>query len=94
MVISLVQKMFKSFDKEDEKHKKINNLSQGTLNKEYEILKIKTKRDDLRDFLFSLGCFEGEKVKIVSVLSDNYSIIINNAKYCIDKELAELIIIN
>jgi len=94
MVISLVQKIFKSFDKEDERHKNINNLSQGTLNKEYEILKIKTKRDDLRNFLFSLGCFEGEKVKIVSVLSDNYSIIINNAKYCIDKELAELIIIN
>lgn len=93
MVISIVQKMFKSFAKQDKKHKNINDLSQGVLNKEYEILKIKTKREDLENFLFSLGCFEGEKIKIVSILSDSYSIIINNAKYCIDKELAELIII-
>ena len=47
----------------------------------------------MRDFLFTLGCFEGEKVTVISVLADNYIIHVKDARYSIDKELARAILI-
>ena len=41
----------------------------------------------------SLGCYEGETVTVLSVLGGNYVISIKDARYSIDKGLAEAIIL-
>ncbi|OEH86683.1 iron transporter FeoA [Desulfuribacillus stibiiarsenatis] len=69
------------------------NLEQGRLNTEYIIKGIKTHDEELKSFLFTLGCYEGEPVTIISILSENYVISIKDARYSIDRDLAEAIII-
>lgn len=77
----------------DNTHTVIENLAQGLTDTEYIIKEIRTTDDELKDFLFTLGCYEGEAVTIISILSDNYVINVKDARYSIDKELAEAIII-
>lgn len=69
------------------------NLTFAQTNRPYTIKEIKTDEKTMKDFLFSLGCFEGEKITIISVLADNYVIHIKDARYSIDKELAKAILI-
>ena len=71
----------------------VNNLAQANLNVEYTIQKIDTFDEELKQFLFSLGCYEGEKITVISTLSENYVISVKDARYSIDQELAEAIII-
>ncbi|UTW70656.1 ferrous iron transport protein A [Anaerobacillus sp. HL2] len=68
------------------------NLAQGRLNTEYIIKDIKTNDEELKHFFITLGCYEGETVTVISVLSENYVISIKDARYSIDKDLAEAII--
>lgn len=75
----------------EEKKHKVEDLSQGALNKEYIITEIKSEDEELNNFLFSLGCYEGEVVTIISILCDNYVINIKEARYSIDKDLAKAI---
>ena len=49
--------------------------------------------DEIKNFLFTLGCYEGESVTIVSVLAEIYVISVKDARYSIDKDLAEAILI-
>lgn len=69
------------------------NLAQGSITKEYVIKGINTDDKEIKDFLFTLGCYEGETVTVISKLADNYVITVKDARYSIDKELAEAIII-
>jgi len=69
------------------------NLAQGRVNTEYVIKGIKTNDMDLKNFLFTLGCYEGESITVISVLAENYVITVKDARYSIDKDLAEAIII-
>ncbi|WP_330389559.1 FeoA family protein [Cellulosilyticum sp. I15G10I2] len=69
------------------------NLAQGRLNTEYTIKDIKTNDEELKNFLFTLGCYEGESVTVISVLAENYVITVKDARYSIDNDLAEAIII-
>lgn len=69
------------------------NLTQGKTNTEYVIKDIKTDDKELKGFLFTLGCYQGESVTIISDLGENYVIAVKDARYSIDKELAEAIII-
>lgn len=66
-------------------------LAYAELNREYTIEAITTDNDEMRDFLFTLGCYEGEKITLLSILSDQYVIVIKDARYSINKELAECI---
>lgn len=77
----------------DKNSGKVNNLSQAMINKQYTIKKVDTDNTELKDFLFTLGCYEGEEVTVISILADNYVITIKDARYSIDRELAEAIII-
>jgi Fe2+ transport system protein FeoA len=45
----------------------------------------------MEKFLFSLGCYEGEIVTLVSILGDTYVIKIKDGRYSIDKQLATAI---
>jgi len=82
-----------SLCKRDESDTAAMNLAHGRINTEYTIKAIQTTDKELKDFLFTLGCYEGEPVTIISILSDNYVISVKDARYSIDKGLAEAIII-
>ena len=71
----------------------VSNLTQAELNRGYKIKRINTCDEELKDFLFTLGCYEGERVTVISILSGNYTILVKDARYSIDKELAEAICI-
>ncbi len=67
-------------------------LSKGKINKEYTVNQI-AGRDDMVRFLFSLGCYEGEKVTIISKVATNYIINIKDSRYGIDEALAKIILV-
>ncbi|AZK46258.1 FeoA family protein [Paenibacillus lentus] len=67
------------------------NLTHGKLNTEYIIKAVETNDKELKEFLFTLGCYEGETVTIISILAENYVIAVKDARYSIDKDLAEVI---
>lgn len=69
------------------------NLTQGSISTEYIIKDIKTNDAEIKNFLFTLGCYEGELVTVISILSENYIIAVKDARYSIDKDLAEAIIV-
>ncbi len=72
---------------------KVTNLTKAEVNREYTIKEVKTNDEQLKNFLFTLGCYVGEKVTVISILGENYVISVKDARYSIDKDLAEAIII-
>ncbi len=68
-------------------------LSKGKLNTPYTVNSVKTDHDDIRQFLFTLGCYPGEKVTIISKLASNYIVNIKDARYSIDEDLASAIMV-
>lgn len=81
------------FYKTKELGDQVMNLAQSKINTEYIIKDINTNDEDVKNFLFTLGCYEGESVTVISVLAENYVITVKDARYSIDKDLAEAIII-
>lgn len=69
------------------------NLTEAQLEKEYIIKDVCTDDEELNAFLFSLGCYSGEKITVVSHLRKSYVISIKDGRYNIDKNIAESIII-
>ena len=67
-------------------------LSKGQVDTTYIVSSVETVFDDLREFLFSLGVYPGEEVTIISKLSKSVIINIKDARYNIDKELADVIL--
>ena len=59
--------------------------------KEYIITEIETDDPELDSFLFSLGCYSGEAITVVSHLKKSCMVSIKDARYNIDKALAEAI---
>ena len=55
--------------------------------------RIETDDDELDAFLFSLGCYSGEPITVVSHLKNSCVVSIKDGRYNIDKELAEAIIV-
>lgn len=61
--------------------------------KEYIIRQIETDDEELNAFLFSLGCYSGEAVTVVSRMKGSCVVSIKDGRYNIDNQLAEAIII-
>lgn len=61
--------------------------------KEYVILEINTDDEELNAFLFSLGCYSGELITVVSHLKSGCVVSIKESRYNIDKQLAEAIVV-
>ncbi len=59
--------------------------------KEYTIAQIDTGDEELEAFLFSLGCYTGESVTVVSRRKGGCVISIKDGRYNIDNQLAEAI---
>lgn len=61
--------------------------------KEYIIQRIDTDDEELNAFLFSLGCYSGEPITVVSRRRGSCVVSIKNGRYNIDEQLAEAIVI-
>lgn len=68
-------------------------LTSAELNTEYVIRDVVSLDDELKEFLFSLGCYEGETITVMSILSENFVISVKDARYTIDSDLAQAIYI-
>ncbi len=68
----------------------LNNAQQGT---EYIIKDIVTDDEELDSFLFSLGCYKGEPITVISRKKKSCTVSIKDGRYNIDNFLADAIII-
>lgn len=67
------------------------NLAEAVEGTEYIIKEIVTDDEELNAFLFSLGCYSGEPITVISHLKGGCVVSIKDARYNIDKELARAI---
>ena len=67
------------------------NLSMAQEGREYIIRSIETDDDDLNAFLFSLGCYSGEPITVISRRRSGCVVSIKDGRYSIDKQLADAI---
>ena len=68
-------------------------LSQVQEGTEYIVDRIETDDEDLNAFLFSLGCYSGEPITVVSRSRRNMTVSIKDGRYNIDSQLADAIIV-
>jgi len=66
-------------------------LKNAELGIEYIIRGIHTEDEELNSFLFSLGCYSGEPVTVISRRRGGCTVSIKDARYNIDNELAAAI---
>jgi ferrous iron transport protein A len=69
------------------------NLRSAEQGKEYIIKQISTDDEELNSFLFSLGCYSGEPITVISHLKGGCVVSIKDGRYNIDNDLAEAIIV-
>ena len=69
------------------------NLKQAMEGKEYIVRAIETNDEELNAFLFSLGCYSGEPITVISHRAGGCIVSIKDGRYSIDGQLAESILI-
>ena len=70
------------------------NLTNAKAGKEYIIRAIDTDDEELNSFLFSLGCYSGEPITVISHLWGGCVIAIKDGRYNIDNQLASAILVS
>lgn len=68
-------------------------LDHAVLGTEYIIKDISTNDEEMKAFLFSLGCYSGEPITVVSRKKNNCVVSIKDGRYNIDIDLAKAILI-
>ena len=66
-------------------------LSEALSEKNYIITSISTDDEEFTSFLFTLGCYSGEKISLISRKKNSCTIGVKDAKYNIDTALAQVI---
>uniref|UniRef100_UPI00405645A2 FeoA family protein n=1 Tax=Acetatifactor sp. TaxID=1872090 RepID=UPI00405645A2 len=69
------------------------NLAEALEGQEYIVKEIQTDDEELNAFLFTLGCYSGEPITVVSHIKAGCIVSIKDGRYTIDHQLAEAIII-
>ena len=69
----------------------IMDLTSALLGKEYEIRDISLNDRELEGFLFSLGCYKGEGITVISRRKKDCIVSIKDGRYSIDGALAQAI---
>jgi len=69
------------------------NLIGAQIGEEYIIKEIQTDDEELEAFLFTLGCYSGEPITVISRLKSGCVVSIKDGRYNIDNLLAEAIIV-
>ncbi len=67
------------------------NLKEAQAGQEYIIKQIHTEDEELNAFLFSLGCYSGEAITVISHLKGGCVVSIKDGRYHIDNQLAQAI---
>ena len=67
------------------------NLTNAQEGKEYIVRQIVTDDEEMDAFLFSLGCYAGEPITVVSHLRGGCVVSIKDGRYTMDKQLARTI---
>jgi len=67
------------------------NLTQAVAGKEYIVKRLETNDEELDAFLFSLGCYSGEPITVISHRSGGCVVSIKDGRYSIDTQLAKAI---
>lgn len=68
-------------------------LNEALEGREYIIQGINTEDDELNAFLFSLGCYSGEAITVVSRKKKTCVVSIKDGRYSIDHQLADAIVV-
>ncbi len=68
-------------------------LKNAELGREYLIQRIETEDEELDAFLFSLGCYSGEPITVISRRRGGCTVAIKDGRYNIDDQLANAIIV-
>ena len=66
-------------------------LLEAQLGQEYTVSGITTEDEELNAFLFSLGCYSGEPITVISRRRGGCVVSIKDGRYSIDKQLANAI---
>ncbi len=66
-------------------------LSEAIEGQEYIVKDIKSNDEELNSFLFSLGCYSGESVTVISKKRSGIVLSVKDGRYSIDKQLSEVI---
>ena len=69
------------------------NLKNAEEGKEYIISAIETDDEELDAFLFSLGCYSGEPITVIARRKGGCTVSITDARYKIDNERAEALVV-
>ena len=64
------------------------NLTTAQLGQEYTVKAVNTGDAELNAFLFSLGCYTGEPITVVSRRWGSCVVCVKDGRYCIDSRLA------
>lgn len=67
------------------------NLTSALEGSDYIIKRIHTEDEEMNAFLFSLGCYAGEPITVISRLRDGCVVSIKDGRYTIDTHLASAI---
>ena len=68
-------------------------LAEAEVENEYLIKGIQSEDDEWTKFLFSLGCYEGEPVTIITRKRNHLVLSIRDARYHVDVDLAKTILV-
>ncbi len=68
-------------------------LKEAEKGREYIIQRIETGDEELDAFLFSLGCYSGEAITVISRRKSGCVVSIKDGRYSIDRQLAEAIVV-
>ena len=66
-------------------------LTKAEEGKQYTIARIETEDEELDSFLFSLGCYSGEPITVISRRRLSCTIAVKDGRYSIDNQLAAAI---
>ena len=67
------------------------NLADAIIGEEYVVKDIEAEDEELKSFLFSLGCYSGEPITVISHMKGGCVVSIKDARYNIDTDLAKAI---
>lgn len=67
------------------------NLAEAKTGEEYIVKDILSEDEELKSFLFSLGCYSGEPITVIYHIKGGCVVSIKDARYNIDTDLAQAI---
>lgn len=68
-------------------------VAEANIGQIYNISSIHTDDEELEHFLFTLGCYEGQEISVVSHMNQGYVVAIKGGRYNLDYNLASAIVL-